>query len=106
MTTAFSQIFGEHVLETLDLAPAPEIPDWFDESAYLEAHPDVAAALERAELQSGYHHYISKGWKEKRNLYPVGKEPRGRLLQTRSTYDVNPPAATNVRASVEAVLVS
>ena len=39
----------------------------FDEQHYIEAHPDVAAAVQRGELASGYGHYGTAGYAEGRD---------------------------------------
>lgn len=59
---------------------AMSAPDWFDDRAYLEANPDVAAAVACGDLGSGYEHYLLTGAKEKRALSPDGREPYGRLM--------------------------
>lgn len=40
----------------------------FDEAAYLEAHPDIAAAIDRGVFSSGFDHYQRHGWSEGRSL--------------------------------------
>lgn len=47
----------------------------FDESFYLAAHPDVAAALSRGEIRSGYDHFRSVGRVEGR-IYSDGQIDR------------------------------
>lgn len=39
----------------------------YDESAYLNANPDVAAAVQAGQLSSGYSHFVSAGWLEGRS---------------------------------------
>lgn len=41
-------------------APIP-IPDHFDETSYLAANPDVADAVQKGQLQSGYQHFLLFG---------------------------------------------
>lgn len=42
------------------------VPADFDEVAYLEAYPDIAAAVQRGEWTSGLHHYRAHGARENR----------------------------------------
>ena len=41
-------------------------PDQFDETWYLEAHPDVAEGVRQGFFESGWHHYCAHGRDEKR----------------------------------------
>lgn len=49
-------------------APAAPVPAAFDEAAYLDANPDVAAAVRQGQFQSGRQHYDLFGRSEKRRL--------------------------------------
>ncbi|WP_243310278.1 acyltransferase [Fundidesulfovibrio agrisoli] len=40
----------------------------FDDAAYLRLNPDVAMAVSRCEIKSGFHHWIKYGIKEKRRI--------------------------------------
>jgi len=69
----------------------------FDEQGYREANPDVDAAIQRGDLDSGYQHYLIWGWKEGRapsawfdsqayladnpDVAAAGVEPLGHYLQ-------------------------
>lgn len=107
MSNTFSQIFGEQLWDAVEPSSASIVPpDGFDEIAYLEANPDVAAALDRRELASGYQHYVNQGWEEKRPLYPVGTEPRDRFVYTLPTSIRASGKAAAAPVHVEAMLVS
>ncbi|HEX4595482.1 MAG TPA: glycosyltransferase family 4 protein, partial [Bryobacteraceae bacterium] len=47
-----------------------DIPPEFDEDAYLFLNPDIASAVERGSLESGYRHWIGTGRKEGRGGGP------------------------------------
>lgn len=104
MSSTFSDYAGERHLDESSSQPLT-VPDWFEERAYLEAHPDVAAAVASGEVRSGYAHYAEIGWQEKRALYVEGYEPRGRLVMTER---ISPAASApaEVRSSVDATLIS
>jgi GT2 family glycosyltransferase len=53
----------------------------FDEVGYLRSYPDVAAAMARGEVKSGYIHFIRYGVREGRMPPGVKKEPRNRLIR-------------------------
>jgi GT2 family glycosyltransferase len=89
-----------------DLQPSIPFPDGFDEAAYLAANPDVTAAVTSGEYRSGYFHYLSVGWREKRPLFETGSEPRGRLIRTLPKLAVPLASSIEVQLTVEAVLVS
>jgi GT2 family glycosyltransferase len=89
-----------------DLQPSIPFPDGFDEAAYLAANPDVTAAVTSGEYRSGYFHYLSVGWREKRPLFEAGSEPRGRLIRTLPKLAVPLASSIEVQLTVEAVLVS
>jgi len=55
-------------------------PDMFDEAAYLLAYPDVATAMQRGEVRSGYIHFVRYGIREGRMPPGLGTEPRNRLI--------------------------
>jgi GT2 family glycosyltransferase len=86
----------------------PAIPflDGFDEAAYLAANPDVTAAVASGEYRSGYFHYLTVGWREKRPLFETGSEPRGRLIRTLPKLAVPVAKSIEAQLTVEAVLVS
>ena len=48
--------------------PLPPIPAEYNEGAYLELNPDVAAAVKRGDCISGVHHYLSNGFCENRKI--------------------------------------
>src|SRR3954469_10924907 len=47
--------------------------DEFDESAYLNANPDVADAVRRGQFRSGWHHFQQYGINEKRPCHTLEK---------------------------------
>jgi GT2 family glycosyltransferase len=53
----------------------------FDEIGYLRAYPDVAAAMARGEIKSGYVHFIRDGVREGRMPPGIKQEPRNRLIR-------------------------
>jgi hypothetical protein len=55
-----------HLYLGIEPQPAP-----FNELAYLEANPDVEAALRRGELESGFQHWTQTGRQEGRPLAPA-----------------------------------
>jgi hypothetical protein len=105
MSDTFSEIFSDPAWTASGQPLVAVAPEWFDESAYLRAHLDVAAALARGELPSGYYHYISKGRAEKRSLYPKGHSPRNRLMRTLPALDTVAPK-TQVPLNIDAMLIS
>ena len=54
-------------LTTEDLPPNLPIPSNFSEADYLEANPDVAEAVKKGDVPSGYAHYITQGKREGRS---------------------------------------
>jgi len=52
------------------LGTAAQRPD-FSEQDYLEANPDVAEAVARGAIPSGFDHWDRYGWRERRPLRPV-----------------------------------
>lgn len=79
----------------------------FDEAAYLDAHADVAEAIRRGEVLSGYNHYISYGMREGRVLPGPPREPRNRVL----TVPARPvasggPTHLDARHAVELVAIA
>jgi GT2 family glycosyltransferase len=86
--------------------PSVAFPDGFDEDAYLAANPDVTAAVASGECRSGYFHYLTVGWREKRPLFETGSEPRGRIIRTLPKLAVPLASSIEVQLTVEAVLVS
>jgi GT2 family glycosyltransferase len=57
---------GQPLTPAFPEVPADRIEPEFDEAAYLRTYPDVAAAVERGDLQSGYDHYLLAGKAERR----------------------------------------
>jgi GT2 family glycosyltransferase len=53
----------------------------FDEAAYLRAYPDVAAAMTRGDVRSGYQHFIHYGLREGRLPPGLNQEPKNRLVR-------------------------
>ncbi len=104
MNSTFVDSVGKRRFEAGD-PPPPTVPDWFEERAYLEANPDVAAAVAEGELESGYEHYAGIGWQEKRALFIAGSEPSGRLLMAHPTSPLT-SGAPEVRCDVDTMLVS
>ena len=45
-------------------------PSYFEEDAYLFYNPDIAAEVTAGVRPSGYHHWLSNGWKEPRTGGP------------------------------------
>src|SRR4029077_3100279 len=78
----------------------------FDEAAYLAANPAVTAAVTSGEYRSGYFHYLTVGWREKRPLFATGSEPRSRLIRTLPKLAVPLASSIEVKLSVETILVS
>ena len=99
-------ISDERVSDLFDLQPAIPFPDGFDEAAYLAANPDVTAAVTNGEYRSGYYHYLTIGWREKRPLFETGSEPRGRSVRTLPKLAMPLASSIHVHLTVEAVLVS
>ena len=60
----------------LYLGVAPEPPP-FSELSYLQANPDVEAAVRRGEVSSGFEHWQRFGRHEGRALAPTPAAPRG-----------------------------
>ena len=107
MSNSFSQIFDEPIWDVINpTSPALVAPESFDEAAYLLANPDVAAAVARQELASGYAHYATRGWEERRRLYTLSNEPRGKLVQALPRSARPSSAPVDIRAHVEAMLLS
>ena len=48
--------------------PLPPIPSEYNEGAYLELNPDVAAAVKKGSYTSGLHHFLCYGFNEPRNI--------------------------------------
>jgi GT2 family glycosyltransferase len=90
----------------LDSLPLIPFTDGFDEDAYLDANPDVAAAVTSAEYRSGYLHYLAVGWREKRPLFRLGSEPRHRLIRTLPRIAAPVSSSIEVQLTLEAILVS
>jgi glycosyltransferase involved in cell wall biosynthesis len=53
-----------------------DIPAEFDEDAYLFLNPDIAAAVDRGSLESGYSHWVATGRKEGRGGGPWEQIPQ------------------------------
>ena len=52
-------------------ADAPSPPPEFVELDYLAANPDIAAAVAKGEIPSGFDHWLAQGWRERRALRPT-----------------------------------
>lgn len=48
--------------------PLPPIPSEYNEGAYLELNPDVAAAVKKGSYTSGLHHFLCYGFNEPRKI--------------------------------------
>ncbi|MBC7741824.1 MAG: hypothetical protein H7061_06490 [Bdellovibrionaceae bacterium] len=46
---------------------ASDAPRWFNDRCYLRNNPDVAQAVYRGDIRSGWHHYVIDGERERRN---------------------------------------
>jgi GT2 family glycosyltransferase len=57
-------------------------PDHFNEAAYLQEYPDVAQAIARGEVASGYVHYLKYGLREGRPIALSADEPRNQVIRT------------------------
>jgi GT2 family glycosyltransferase len=73
----------------------------FDEEAYLQLNPDVAAAVRSGEFRSGYYHYRMFGSREGR---PIPGEPRNRLILSEDRAGAR--RARALRYGCDAVLTS
>ncbi len=60
-------------------------PDFFDEASYLRDNPDVAGAIARGDVASGYVHYLQYGLREGRTIAVSAEEPRNKLIRTAPT---------------------
>jgi GT2 family glycosyltransferase len=52
----------------------------FDEAAYLKVNPDVAFAIARGDVGSGYLHYLQHGLREGRSVPVSADEPRNHMI--------------------------
>ena len=94
-----NEIFPSH------LGSSPEPERAFDEAAYLLENPDVASAIARGEVASGYEHYVKYGLREGR-LVPVSpNEPSNRLVRT-TLGVVGEGASRIIRQFFEALILS
>ena len=80
-------------------------PDWFDEHAYLIANPDVAESVANGEFNSAFDHYTLHGRAERRPLKGPPPEMQDHLIRT-PLPPVDSAAASEVRSTIEAVLLS
>jgi GT2 family glycosyltransferase len=85
--------------------PPDEVPEWFDEEAYLQANPDVSESINQGEFETAYHHYILHGRAERRPLYGTSQEPRNRLMRVKRKAGQAAGKGTVV-GSVEVIMVS
>ena len=78
----------------------------FNEAGYLRIHADVAAAVREKRLESGYHHYISSGIREKRALPdgPIG--PRNQISHLQPAAPTVPPCLALGANSIEVLFLS
>jgi SAM-dependent methyltransferase len=79
----------------------------FNEKAYLSANPDVAAAVKRGDLRSGWTHFILYGATERRPGAPT-YVPSGlrKILETRTLERPIPPGKLRTRVHGEGSLES
>jgi GT2 family glycosyltransferase len=87
-------------------APPDQIDPDFDESAYLRAYPDVAAAVQRGELGCGYDHYLLAGKAERRLEQPEYREYLSQQLSVRAELKAAAAPAHAPVSSVDALIVS
>src|SRR5665213_9211 len=80
-------------------------PD-FDESAYLRAYADVAAAVQRGELGCGYDHYLLAGRAEGRLAQPQYRQYLNLNRNVLGEFKTTVEAAHAPEVSVEALIVS
>lgn len=85
--------------------PAEDLSVTFDETAYLEENPDVAFAIARGDVASGYAHFLKYGLKEGREPPPPRDEPRQRIIRFAPREAMLAPAMA-VSHYVEALVVS
>jgi GT2 family glycosyltransferase len=78
-------------------------PEHFDEAAYLRDNPDVAFAIARGDVGSGYLHYLQHGLREGRSVPISADEPRNRLILTAPVGDTE---SREVAHFVEAIYAS
>ncbi len=61
--------YGQYENRIIDgRCEAYDAPGWFNDSCYLRNNPDVAAAVRKGDLRSGWHHYVLYGRTEGRNF--------------------------------------
>jgi GT2 family glycosyltransferase len=82
----------------------PATPEHFDEAAYLRENPDVALAITRGQVPSGFAHYLKFGLREGRPLAIAASEPRNRLIRTAP--EGARPLAGDVSHFLEAIFLS
>lgn len=77
----------------------------FDSITYLHLNPDVSLAIERGEVESGYAHYSSRGYKEGRRLPWASNERKNSIQMMPSERS---PVATKraVSGDLDAVLIA
>jgi GT2 family glycosyltransferase len=81
-------------------------PEWFDEESYLLANPDVAESLSNGEFSSAYQHFLLHGKRERRPLSSKNNSIRNRIVRIKPTTVEGEKNEGEVRASVEAVMIS
>ncbi len=88
-----------------DLDPGVDIDEsQFDEDGYLRLHPDVAEAIRRGDVASGYLHYVIFGYREGRATAGASVEPRNRLIVTANSAVT--PATQTIRHNYDSVCIS
>ncbi|HVO33667.1 MAG TPA: glycosyltransferase [Elusimicrobiota bacterium] len=82
-----------------------DLMERFDERAYLDENPDVAEAIARGDVPSGYAHYLMHGLHEGRLPGIPPREPRQVVVRLGPGVSEKPPAR-EFKATLEAALVS
>lgn len=78
----------------------------FDERGYLRLNPDVAKAVTRGDLPSGYHHYMVQGFGEGRKVPGSPAETRNRILRPTTIAVAESGPTTEIPFTVEAVIAT
>ena len=76
----------------------------FDEAGYLRINQDVAEAIERGDVESGYIHYVAYGMQEGRSLPGIPREPRNRLMASAAGSASASPRET--RFSIDSLIIA
>jgi GT2 family glycosyltransferase len=78
----------------------------FDERGYLCLNPDVAAAVARGDLPSGFHHYMVQGFGEGRRVPGPPAETRNRILRPAAIAVIETGPTTEIPFNVEALIAT